>query len=177
MCLRLIKLCSEMLMRLLNIHAILPDLRYNIVEGTLVGQIDKLSVNAQAGSGGRAGTKSKGALNHWLANNPFATAVKLNDKTPGGPLPIGYYRLALHEKRRNWIRLLPFSSNQMFGRAGFAIHGRGPRGSDGCIVPTDFTVVTSICAALQKRVDAGGRNPVLQVYATGDLSQWETMTA
>jgi hypothetical protein len=161
----------------MNEHAIAADLRYNIVECHLTGKIDDLSINAQAGSGGRAGTKTKGALNSWLANNPYATSVKLSNKTPGGPLPNGYYQLVLHEARNNWIRLVPFQSNVMHGRAGFAIHGRGLRGSDGCIVPTEFNVVVAICKAIKKRNEKGGAAPVLEVFSMGDLSRWERQVA
>ena len=38
-------------------------------------------------------------------------------------------------------QLTPGAKNHMHGRGGFFIHGRGPHGSDGCIVPdsgTDF---------------------------------------
>ena len=161
----------------MNTSGLVPDLTYNIVEGSLTGRLDGLSINARAGSGGRYGSKTKGALNQWLANNPFATHVKKTTKTPGGPLPLGYYKLVLHEKRKNWIRLVPFTENTMFGRDAFAIHGRGPRGSDGCIVPTDFNVVVDMCKALRKRSDAGGKVPVLRVIATGDLSRWESAIA
>src|SRR3954469_15036364 len=129
--------------------ALLPtrtDLLYNIVEETLVGSIDGVSISAQAGSGGRAGSKTAGAVNLFLANNPYATRVKKTGKHPGGPLPMARYELRTHESHANWIRLTPIAVDDplLRGRAGFAIHGRGPWGSDGCIVPTDFTVVRLI---------------------------------
>ncbi len=49
------------------------DLVYNIVEQTITGSIDGVSVVAQAVSGGRAGSKLKGVVNPLLANNPYAT--------------------------------------------------------------------------------------------------------
>lgn len=147
----------------------LPELTYNIASGILSGSVDGHSISASAGSGGRAGTKTAGALEWWLANNPFATSVKLpGDKShSGGPLPIGLYRLALHETTKNWLRLIPENPMQMQNRDGMAIHGRGKRGSDGCIVPTDFKVVTQLCMLVKKRKEAGGRAVRLKVLAQG----------
>jgi hypothetical protein len=145
------------------------DLIYNIVEQLLAGTIDGTSVSAHVVSGGRAGSKTKGAVNPFLANNPYATGVKKQDKTPGGPLILGTYTLQTHESRANWIRLAPAAGNSMRGRAGFAIHGRGPRGSDGCIVPTDFAVVKLLCALVKAREKKGGPAPTLGVVAIGDF--------
>jgi hypothetical protein len=36
------------------------------------------------------------------------------------------------------------------GRDGFFIHGRGPHGSDGCIVPLDMTQFIDLMNALTK---------------------------
>ncbi|MFO1250125.1 MAG: hypothetical protein U1E77_03030 [Inhella sp.] len=152
------------------------ELTYNIQSGRLSGRVDGVAITASAGSGGRAGSKTAGALNYWLANNPFATHVKLNNKlgSSGGPLPLGTYALALHESRPNWIRLNPTGKHfDLHGRAGFAIHGRGPRGSDGCIVPTDFTVVLALCKLVKARADSGKPAIQLHVVAEGsDLERW-----
>jgi hypothetical protein len=146
-----------------------PDLSYNIATGLLRGRIGTASISARAGSGGRAGSKSAGALNWWLANNPLATHVKLpNDKShAGGPLPIGKYRVVPHEKHAEMLRLVPLDSRQMHRRSGMLIHGRGPRGSDGCIVPTDFSVVQLLCTLVKARQDRGDPAVILQVYAEG----------
>jgi hypothetical protein len=159
------------------------DLGYNILEATLVGEIEGVSINARAGSGGRAGSKSVGAVNPLLANNPYETKVKKKGERPGGPLIMGKYYFRTHEKRANWLRLVPFEENDMAKRDGFAIHGRGTRGSDGCIVPTDFNVVKQLHSLVQKREQAGKPAPILVVYAIGDfdwydhtLAQW-TSTA
>lgn len=120
------------------------DLVYNIVKQMLLtGTIDEITICARAGSGGRAGTKTPGALHELLANNPYTTRVRKAGKRPGGPLPRARYKLSTHEARPNWIRLTPLLEDRRFlhGRAGFAVHGRGPWGSDGCIVPMDFPVV------------------------------------
>ncbi len=104
-----------------------------------------------------------------LANNPYLTRLKKTGHNPGGPIVMGKYRLVPHESRPNWIRLVPYSENVMFGRDGFAIHGRGPRGSDGCIVPTDFAIVQQLYKLARARADAGKPAPTLAVVAIGDL--------
>ena len=145
------------------------DLVYNIVEELLTGSIDGVSITAQVVSGGRAGSKMKGVVNPLLANNPYATGVKKKGTTPGGPTIMGKYQLKTHESKQKWIRLVPFAENVMHGRAGFAIHGRGNRGSDGCIVPTDFNVVQSIYSLVEAREQANKPAPTLAVVAIGDF--------
>jgi hypothetical protein len=149
------------------------DLTYNIVEEVLGGSIDGVLISAAAVSGGRAGSKTPGAVHLFLANNPYATRVKKSNTTPGGPLVIGKYRLKTHESTPNWIRLLPFGETHMHKRDGFAIHGRGKRGSDGCIVPTDFAVVQQLYSLVAARERSGGPAPTLAVVAIGDLDAVE----
>lgn len=145
----------------------MADLTYNILEHSLTGAIDGTRINAKAVSGGRAGSKTDGAVNPLLANNPYLTGVKLSGGTPGGTLPQGTYTLRTHEKRKNWIRLVP-RSGAMHGRAGFAIHGRGKRGSDGCIVPWDFHNVLLLYKLTKAREAEGASAPTLEVIAVGD---------
>jgi hypothetical protein len=149
------------------------DLTYNVIEGHLTGSIDGERINARASSGGRGGTKTAGAENYFLVNNPFASGVKLKDPkkgSVGGTLPMGRYTLRVHEDKKhkkNWIRLIPDTSNSMKGRAGFAIHGRGKRGSDGCIVPTDFHMVLMLYKLVEAREQAGQPDVTLSVVAIG----------
>lgn len=146
------------------------DLTFNMDDGSLRGAIDGKHISARAGSGGRAGSKTAGATNYFLENNPFATYVKLNEKdskSVGGTLPLGRYLLRTHESRANWLRLVPDSSNAMKSRAGFAIHGRGKRGSDGCIVPSDFNVVLLLYKLTKAREKAQKPAPTLDVVAIG----------
>lgn len=152
-----------------------PDLFYNIVEERLFGSLDSKNFDAHAVSGGRAGSKTPGAVNQFLANNPFLTDVKLGAGHPGGPLPMALYTLSCHETRPNWIRLNPDDPLDLGDRAGFAIHGRGQRGSDGCIVPFDFNVVLRLYTLTRARGVAGRAAPSLQVFATGDLGRFEKM--
>jgi hypothetical protein len=153
------------------------DLVYNIVEELLNGRLDGVSITAHAGSGGRAGSKTKGVANIFLAGNPYATGVKKTDKNPGGPIPMARYTLRTHEKKNNWIRLLPFSEDaKLLGsRDGFAIHGRGKRGSDGCIVPTDFNIVQLLYKLVEAREKAGKAAPTLAVVAVGDLGRFDRL--
>jgi len=112
-------------------------------------------------------------VNPLLANNPYATGVKKKGTMPGGPTIMGKYQLKTHESKQNWIRLVPFSENLMHGRDGFAIHGRGMRGSDGCIVPTDFNVVQMIYSLVEAREQEKKPAPTLAVVAIGDLDYIE----
>jgi hypothetical protein len=158
------------------------DLMYNVIDGLLTGEVDGKHINARANSGGRAGSKTAGVQNYFLANNPFATSVKFEKGkagSVGGTLPLGIYTLRLHESRNAWIRLIPDASNNMRGRSGFAIHGRGKRGSDGCIVPSDFHVVLSLYALVKARKQKALPEITLGVVATGSdvdqkLRQWST---
>jgi hypothetical protein len=148
----------------------MADLTYNIEERLLIGLIDGVHISARAGSGGRAGSKVKGAENWWLANNSLATHVG-GRKSKGthvfGPIPRGAYKLAMHESRKNWIRLIPDIGNVMYGRAGFAIHGRGKTGSHGCIVPTDFNNVLTLCTLVKARKERGASPITLEVESIG----------
>lgn len=149
------------------------DFTFNIVEQLLSGRLDGVSFTAHAVSGGRAGSKLAGVVNPLLANNPFATGIKKAGRISGGTIVMGKYRMRTHESRAHWIRLEPFADNNMKGRDGFAIHGRGKRGSDGCIVPTDFSVVKSIHTLLAAREAKNLPAPTLAVVAVGDIDSIE----
>ncbi len=99
--------------------------------------------------------------------------IKKSSSIAGGPLIMGKYKLKTHESKQNWIRLVPFTENNMHGRDGFAIHGRGQRGSDGCIVPTDFSVVQLIYSLVKAREAAGKPEPTLAATAIGDFDYIE----
>jgi hypothetical protein len=154
----------------------MADFVYNVVEQSLTGGIDGTFLSAHAVSGGRAGSKTKGATNVFLANNPYATNVKKRgDANPGGAIPLAAFYLKTHESRKNWVRLVPLDASDLKGRDGFAIHGRGARGSDGCIVPTDFHNVLLLHKLTKAREEAKGPAPTLQVVAIGDLDQFERL--
>ncbi|MGD9509176.1 MAG: hypothetical protein AB7I59_16070 [Geminicoccaceae bacterium] len=151
------------------------DLIYNVVEELLTGEIDGKRINAHSVSGGRAGSKQAGAVNLFLANNPFSTAVRKTASNPGGAIPLARFLLQTHETRPNWIRLVPMANENLHGRSGFAIHGRGQRGSDGCIVPSDFHNVLLIHSLVRQREATGRPAPTLQVVAIGELSRFENL--
>ena len=157
------------------VHNTGTDLVFNIVEQTLTGKIGETTINAHAVSGGRAGSKKEGVVNSFLANNPYATGVKKKSDRPGGAIPLRKFELKTHESKKNWIRLIPLKGEDLGGRSGFAIHGRGQRGSDGCIVPTDFHNVTLIYSLVMARQQAGERAPTLAVVAIGDLSRFDDL--
>lgn len=141
-------------------------LTYNVADGLLSGKIGDIAIDGYAGSGGRAGSKTKGAENWFLKNNPFATGVHQGTHQYG-PLPIGKYDMRPHETDKLKVRLDPFPSNSMHGRSGFEIHGRGTIGSHGCIVPYDPKVLHLICHAVKKCVDNKEDCPTLEVVAIG----------
>ncbi len=59
-------------------------LTYNIVEQRLSGYIGTVEINCAAGSGGRAGTKTKGAENWWLKNNALRLPWRAGDSPDRG---------------------------------------------------------------------------------------------
>lgn len=146
-------------------------LTYNIPEESLAGSIGSVTIKCLAGSGGRAGSKTKDAENWFLKNNAYATQIHHGSHT-FGPLPQGSYYMRPHESKPNMVRLDPFSSNLMFGRSGFLIHGRGAIGSHGCIVPYEFGDVLAICRAVRSFIANNKGKPVLQVVAiSADLDR------
>lgn len=161
----------------------MADLIFNIAESLLTGNVDGVYISSRAHSGGRGGSKLKGVQNYFLVDNPFATGVKLNGKdsaSMGGTLPMGFYTLRMHEKKPNMIRLIPAVGTNMKGRDGLLIHGRGKRGSDGCIVPTDFNAVLRLCELVKARQKHDGADITLQVLATGTdvdrkLREWRSI--
>lgn len=96
---------------------------YQITSGTLLAD-GETKGHGYAGHG-------KGLNNPAMCNVPDV-----------GPLPKGKYKIGPHEDNprvgKFAMRLTPDASNQMFGRAGFFIHGDNPQmnhtASDGCII-------------------------------------------
>ncbi len=145
------------------------NLKYNIASRILSGKMEKLTIKTQAGSGGRSGSKSV-KENVFLANDVFSMHIGgPNSKGTHnyGPIPVGVYILKIHEYRENWIKLVPNVNNMMFGRSGFAIHGRGKTGSHGCIVPYNFQVIGQIINVLKNNPQ---KKYTLEVFAMGNLS-------
>jgi hypothetical protein len=140
------------------------ELVYDAAQEVLSGIIGKESFHMKAYSGGsrghQAGVKPKdatkylhnqaGSLATHLATTRLVQDAHGQYKQRGGTLPPGHYvcrYIAQHHTFGECIRLLrgtdaqaihsPFSPHPIpHGRGNdFFIHGSGPKGSDGCIVP------------------------------------------
>ncbi len=146
------------------------EFTYYIFEGVLIGTANGKSFHISAASGGGGGTKDKKLVLADSTNNPYSVGVKEQDTkvshVRGGPIPPGKYSIgtpAVHKPLGLSAQLLPTGGQPMYGRSGFYIHGRGPKGSDGCIVPLDKTEFVSLMDNL-KRTKGG----VLFVEETTD---------
>ena len=148
----------------------MADMMYMIKDQILVGTVNGIHFQMNAVSGGRAGSKVPRAVNADVANNPYRTDQKLNKRKRivGGPLPCGLYQMEAETKKKfARIKLIPASSNLMTGREPytFAIHGRGQRGSDGCIVPLVYPELVNLRNAVQQ--NGGG---TLEVVGGHDIA-------
>lgn len=149
------------------------DLTYYIFEGVLTGFVGSRMFHMSALSGGAGGT-TKGTTSTGV-NNPYEEGLKTTGpvKTAGhvhgGPIPPGTYIIqkpAQHSHLGLSARLDHRHWRPM-GRDGFYIHGRGPHGSDGCIVPLLQPQFTALMDALTR--SNGG---VLVVAETMDGSRF-----
>jgi hypothetical protein len=146
-------------------------LTYYIFEGVLAGNADGKFFHIFALSGGGGGSKStkKGWVKNDVVNNPYMTGLvtKGSHDDPkhvhGGPIPRGGYIIAKPAWNKDLglsAKLTPMPGNKMAGRTGgFYIHGRGPHGSDGCIVPTNAQEFHNLMQALEN--EGGGSLYVL----------------
>jgi hypothetical protein len=148
------------------------DLTYYISEGLLTGIVNRRALHIIALSGGGGGSTLHKTV--MSMNNPYMEGLKTvgSGKTHvhGGPLPPGKYTIekpAKHHHLGLSARLDPSGGNSPMGRDGFYIHGAGPHGSDGCIVPTDKGQFQVLMGLLTK---SGGGN--LLVVETMDLSRF-----
>ncbi len=130
------------------------NLTYYIFEGVLTGFVYDRVLHIAALSGGAGGgTKSNTTS---AANNPYAEGLKTTG-TPGtkghvhgGPIPPGRYMIKKPGNRPHLglCAELVHQYRRPAGRDGFYIHGSGPHGSDGCIVPLDKHQFTALMKAL-----------------------------
>lgn len=131
------------------------SLSYFIFERLLTGTAGGRRIHVPALSGGGGGSKVNPPNDD--TNNPYSLGVRTGvgasgKHVHGGPLPLGRYTIkppARHPRLGLSARLEP-TGQPMLGRAGFLIHGRGPHGSDGCIVPVspaDFQPLMDALAA------------------------------
>ena len=127
-------------------------LTYYIFEGLLVGNAGGRSFYIHALSGGGSGS-TKGAGNS-AGNNPYSTGLKTSgaagsaSHVHGGPVPLGKYRIHRPAFRSGHGKCAVLEPQSGSNRSGFLIHGRGPHGSDGCIVP--LSQFPELMAALEK---------------------------
>ena len=120
------------------------QLTYYIFEGVLVGFIGTELIHLSAWSGGAGGSNKNRPDDS--ANNPYMYAMREVDNKKkkihvhGGPIPPGGYRILPPGHHANLglsARLEPEPPRRLPNdRGGFYIHGQGPHGSDGCIVPS-----------------------------------------
>ena len=100
-------------------------------------------------------------------NNPYMEGLKTvgsgKSHVHGGPIPPGSYNVqtpAKHSHLGLSARLDSLTGKAPMGRDGFYIHGRGPHGSDGCIVPLDPHQFTQLMQDLS--TTHGGRLVVVE---------------
>ncbi len=148
------------------------SLTYYIFEGVLAGVAGGRVFHIFARSGGGGGSTKHDADfdgGYYLLLTGMKTSGKGAKHRHGGPIPVGRYTIhkpAKHPHLGRAAFLEPDTRTPMMGRDGFFIHGRGPHGSDGCIVPS--AEFTELLDALEK--DGGG---ILHVYAAGGARRVE----
>lgn len=151
----------------------MADLSFNIATGQLSGTINNYSFAVRAWSGGRGGSKTPHVASEVMVNNPLLTCLKLDNSSHyAGPLPMAFYYLTANKEKQNWIKLTPFRG-YMCKRDGFYIHGRGPIGSEGCIVPVDFSVVQKLYELVLTNTEAARSPYTLEVKAVGDINYFQ----
>jgi len=124
-------------------------LSYSIAREWLEGNVGNDKFLMRAFSGGGRGRTGSGAGHNFSSYNVFQKETDgTTGHTHGGPLPPGIYicnYVAHHSKFGECIFLEQTitalfeidarAKVHFYDRDGFYIHGHGPHGSDGCIVP------------------------------------------
>jgi hypothetical protein len=149
------------------------DLTYYIFEGVLTGFVGAQRFHMTALSGGGGGSTKVSPVSS--TNNPYQEGLKTTDSVKtgghvhGGPIPPGTYLIQKPAKHPHLglSARLDHRHWRPMGRDGFYIHGRGPHGSDGCIVPLIQPEFTALMGALTN--SNGG---VLVVAETMDGSRF-----
>lgn len=122
-------------------------IREGVLEGTVNGEPVRISTYSGGGSGyDPANPRSvRYTRDTEAANNPYRTRQLTNEalNTRGGPIPPGRYSIKKPDSESKNVSLEPLNPIGFFrktGRTGgFLIHGAGPKGSDGCLVPASTT--------------------------------------
>ena len=154
-------------------------LKYSIMDEILYGTIDGESFSMRAFSGGGRGSTSGMELydlKHWSSRKKAPPIFNKDER--GGPLPIGFYLVeyyGVHEHLgrcaslgQTLLSLLQTDYSSPIGlsvtdRSGFYIHGRGPKGSDGCIVPANKVDLKNLLDA----IESASTTVVLIVHSEG----------
>jgi len=156
-------------------------LTYYIFEGVLTGFTAGRTIHMIALSGGRGGT-TKRAAETSAVNNPYMTGLetgyhsvggkRVHGETDvhGGPIPPGRYSIGkpFHHTRLGLCAQLSPTRAKTGMRDGFFIHGRGPHGSDGCIVVLNAAHLRALMHALQQ--DRGGSLYVFQAMGNSGFA-------
>ena len=132
------------------------NLTYSIFEGVLTGLIGGRIIHIRALSGGGGGSTAHRA--NASTNNPYMESLKTSKPgasgghVHGGPIPPGKYAVSTpaHHPHLGLSARLVHPHLKPAGRDGFYIHGRGPHGSDGCIVPVNAAEFNQLMTALTK---------------------------
>lgn len=165
-------------------------LRYSVLQEVLYGSVGSKYFMMKAFSGGGRGSTGgleRHDLSHWDSGKKAPS--KFNELSRGGPLPDGPYLaryLSHHAHFGQCVRLEqtlsallqpdPFAPCGMAvtDRTSFYIHGTGPKGSDGCIVPADrgqlkalLAAITSVSSPVMLLVHSQGFNPERQGVVRG----------
>jgi hypothetical protein len=157
-------------------------LLYDIANERLMGTIgnERISLWARAGGGRASTTHSEGQAGQ-LGLAAWDTQRQLAGNKRGGPLPIGVYVIHkpahhphlglaayLEQTVTSLLYEMPSSPTgiSVTKRGGFYIHGRGPKGSDGCIVPMEsfshlMQLLTTCAPIALKVINAGARTDKL----------------
>jgi hypothetical protein len=154
-------------------------LKYSISDEILYGAVDGTTFSMKAFSGGGRGSTADMELidlRHWATSKKAPPAF--SPKNRGGPLPVGLYiakYYGQHEHLGRCAELMQTLTSLLHAdpwseigvsatdRAGFFIHGRGPKGSDGCIVPEKVSDLRDLLDAIET---ANGPIP-LTVFSEG----------
>jgi len=128
---------------------------YSLWDGMLVGTVGGRPLSMRALSGGGGGSTRK-ATDPFAVNNPVTTdqAAQRSKGIRGGPIPPGEYTILVPAKSPAGHVIAALIPRYKTERSGFQIHGRGPLGSDGCIVPLEAAQFSDLIARLTR--DSGG---------------------
>ncbi|MBV9289969.1 MAG: hypothetical protein JO288_19515 [Hyphomicrobiales bacterium] len=161
-------------------------LTYSIAREFLEGAIGKENFSLRAWAGGGRGRTGIGAQRDSGSYDVFRQ-TKHSKGIHGGPLPPGLYicRYVAHhhhfgeciflEQTPTALFQIDMKANvRFYDRDGFYIHGRGPHGSDGCIVPEsnperirlNKAVKDATSAVLLKVTDVGMALPAARYTGT-----------